>query len=394
MIMLILDSPSNDPRFNIAAEEYLMKETQGEYAFFYINDPSVIIGKHQNALAEINIPWIRQHEIPVIRRMSGGGTVWHDRGNLNFSFILNGQEGKLVNFRQYAGPVVEYLRGLGIGAEFGERNEILAGGLKISGNAEHIHRNRVLHHGTLLYSSDLSMLQNALDTDPDLYEDRAVQSIPCRVGNIRDLLDKPMDIAGFRRQLIANVMLHFQDSEIFALGERETGRIQELVLEKYSRWNWNMGYSPKYRLQREWMIGRILLKTELEVEKGHIKNCRLTVLKQFLFPDNIPPGERKKNILPDDAIVTGARNYGNLYDILGRQTRDAGPGKEPVVDLTRGAARSKIAADSAIRDASRLKVLAEGLIGVPHDPDALRTAISERDLVKPGWIDIFVKGLF
>jgi lipoate-protein ligase A len=391
MSMLILDSPSNDPRFNIAAEEYLMKETKEDYAFFYINDPSISIGKHQNALAEINLPWTRQHDIPVIRRMSGGGTVWHDRGNLNFSFILNGKEGELVNFRHYAGPVVEYLRGLGIGAEFGERNEILAGGLKISGNAEHIHRNRVLHHGTLLFSSDLSMLQKALDTDPDLYEDRAVQSIRSRVGNISDLLDKPMEIADFRRYLIYHVMMHFPGSEIYALSDTETGRIQELVMEKYSRWDWNMGYSPRYRLQREWMIGRIMLKTELEVEKGYIRNCRLTVLKQFLFPDDIPPGEKKKNILPHDALVTGARDYGTLDDILGKRI----PVRENKTgDLTPGAIPEKIPADNAIRDAGRLKVLAESLIGVPHDPDALRTAISERDLLKPGWIDIFVKGLF
>ena len=160
--MNILDSPYTDPRYNIAAEEYLLKETEDDYAFFYVNSPSLIIGKHQNSYSEINLEYIRSNRIPVIRRISGGGTVWHDMGNLNFSFILNGEEGKLVNFREYAQPVVDFLNTLGVKASFGSRNEILVEGLKISGNAEHIHRNRVLHHGTLLFNSDLDALKRSL----------------------------------------------------------------------------------------------------------------------------------------------------------------------------------------------------------------------------------------
>ena len=172
--MLILDSPSTDPHFNLAAEEYLLKETDRDYAFFYINGPSIIIGKHQNAWAEINLPWTRKNNIPVVRRISGGGTVWHDEGNLNFSFVLTGEEGKLVNFREYAAPVLDFLVKLGIPAEFGKRNEIMVEGLKISGNAEHVFRKRVLHHGTLLFSSDLSQLKDALDTDPEEYQDKSI----------------------------------------------------------------------------------------------------------------------------------------------------------------------------------------------------------------------------
>ena len=162
--MLILDSPYTDPRYNIAAEEYLLKETGEDYAFFYINEPSIIIGKHQNAYAEVNLDYVRQNHIKVIRRISGGGTVWHDRGNLNFSFILKGEEGKQVNFRGYAQPVVDFLDELGVEASFGPRNEILVGDLKISGNAEHIHRKRVLHHGTLLFDSDLDGREYHQDT--------------------------------------------------------------------------------------------------------------------------------------------------------------------------------------------------------------------------------------
>jgi lipoate-protein ligase A len=403
--MLILDSPSNDPAFNIAAEEYLLKEKTEEYAFFYINDPSVIIGKHQNALAEINLPWTRQHDIPVIRRLSGGGTVWHDRGNLNFSFIRNGEQGKLVNFREYAAPVLACLKGMGLEAEFGDRNEMLAGGIKISGNAEHIHRNRVLHHGTLLYSSDLTRLKNALDMDPDLYEDKAVQSIRSRVGNICDLLEKPMDIADFRRQVIARVIMESPGSEIYALTDLETERIQELVTGKYDSWEWNMGYSPRYRLRHEWMIGRVLMETELEVEKGHIKTCRLTVLKQFLTSGVTIPGEEGKSMLPDDSIVTGAKDYGDLDDILGEARpapvhsgSDTPGGSNPPGGSDShegsGATHPGQGTDPAVRDARRLEYLAGALTGQRHDPAVLREMISEGELVKPGWIDTFVKGLF
>ena len=123
MTMFILDSPSTDPYFNIAAEEYLLKATEGDFVFIYVNEPSIITGKHQNAYAEINLPYVLENNIPVVRRISGGGTVWHDPGNVNFSFILNGQEGKLVNFRQYATPVLTFLQSLRVPAEFGSRNE-------------------------------------------------------------------------------------------------------------------------------------------------------------------------------------------------------------------------------------------------------------------------------
>ena len=334
--MLILDSRSTDPLFNIAAEEYLLKASLREYAFFYINDPSIIIGKHQNAWAEINLAWAGQKKIPVVRRLSGGGTVWHDPGNLNFSFILNGEEGKLVNFREYASPVLEFLRTLGVRAEFGKRNEMLVGEFKISGNAEHVHRKRILHHGTLLFSSDLSMLQHALDTNPDLYKDKAVQSVRSRVGNIRDFLTKPMEISDFRRQLLKHISKVFPDTEIYTLTDNETRGIQELVREKYSLWKWNIGYSPKYRLVREWDMGNIRMRAELEVEKGHITKCHLT-------------GDAPGSDVPDGSLKG---------------------------------------------DAPGFEALAESLIGAEHDPDSLKAMISANKLVDPDWIDIFVKGLF
>jgi lipoate-protein ligase A len=273
--MFILDSPSSYPFINIAAEEFLLKETDGDFTFIYVNDPSIIIGKHQNAYAEINLPYIQEKGIPVVRRISGGGTVWHDHGNVNFSFVLNGKEGQLVNFREYAMPVLAYLQNLGIPAEFGNRNEILVEGKKISGNAEHVFRKRVLHHGTLLFSSDLHALKAALGTEPGRYEDRAVQSVRSEVANIHDFLEPGAGITAFREGLISHLSGSFEGSEKYVLSAAETARIRELVSQKYNTWEWNIGYSPRYRMTRsiEWNGKPVGIR--LEVEKGKIMEMEI-----------------------------------------------------------------------------------------------------------------------
>ena len=273
--MFILDSPSTDPYFNIAAEEYLLKETDGDFTFIYVNDPSIIIGKHQNAYAEINLPYILENGIPLVRRISGGGTVWHDPGNVNFSFILNGKEGQLVNFREYATPVLTFLQNLMIPAEFGSRNEILAEGKKISGNAEHVYRKRVLHHGTLLFSSDLHALESALRIEHGKYQDRAVQSVRGKVVNIQDFLETRTDVSAFREGLIRDLSGFFEGSKRYEFSETDTVRIRELVSQKYSTWKWNIGYSPRYKMTREidWNGKPVMIN--LEVEKGRIKEIEI-----------------------------------------------------------------------------------------------------------------------
>jgi lipoate-protein ligase A len=279
MTMFILDSPSTDPYFNIAAEEYLLKERDGNYAFIYINAPSIIIGKHQNAYAEINLPWVLENRIPVVRRISGGGTVWHDPGNVNFSFILNGEPGKLVDFRHYAGPVMDYLRSLNLPAEFGSRNEILVGGMKISGNAEHVYRSRVLHHGTLLYHADLTALEAALKVEESRYTDKAVQSVRSEVENILALLERKEDISVFRKGLVDHLSGSLSESVRYVFDDEDIEKINERVSRKYSTWKWNIGYSPRYQMSCEidWEGEPVVVR--LEVETGKIKSIRFDVDK-------------------------------------------------------------------------------------------------------------------
>jgi len=175
--MLIVNRPHTDPWFNIAAEEYFLKNFQEDIFMLWQNEASIIVGKHQNTLAEINYPYVKENGIPVIRRISGGGTVFHDLGNLNFTFIQNGEKGKLVDFRKFTDPILAVLNKMGVPAVFEGKNDLRVDGLKISGNAEHVFKNRVLHHGTLLFSSVLNDLGKALKVKTDRFTDKAVKSI-------------------------------------------------------------------------------------------------------------------------------------------------------------------------------------------------------------------------
>ena len=187
--MLIIQNSTTDPYFNIAVEEYLLKNFTDDCFILYQNKPSIIIGKHQNTLAEINYQYVKENNIAVVRRLSGGGTVYHDLGNLNFSFIKNsGNDKNLVDFKMYTTPIIEVLKQLGVNAEFGGHNDIQVNGFKISGNAEHIFKKRVLHHGTLLFSSDLSILNNAIKAPENRYSDKAVKSVRAVVANIKDFI--------------------------------------------------------------------------------------------------------------------------------------------------------------------------------------------------------------
>ena len=178
----------------------------------YRNEPSVIIGKHQNTLAEINHPYLNEHEIHLVRRLSGGGTVYHDMGNINFLFILSGEAGKLVDFKRFLLPVLTILQNMGLPVEYGGRNDLLIDGKKISGNAEHVFRNRILHHGTLLYSSDLTVLENVLRVSPGKYIDKAVRSVRSKVTNISDYLKSKMTVEKFTQKLYEEIKSHFSIS--------------------------------------------------------------------------------------------------------------------------------------------------------------------------------------
>jgi len=260
MITFCINQTNSDPYFNLAAEEYYLKNFQEDFFMLWCSQPSVVVGKHQNALAEINHEFVRTHQIPVARRLSGGGTVFHDPGNVNFTFIRNVEKISEVNFKVFTMPVISALRKLGIDAYTTGRNDLMIDGKKISGNAEHVHRNRVLHHGTLLFDSHLDALKGALKVDLSKFEDKAVQSNRSEVTNIANYLTNPISVEEFTDFLFGEISQNYPEFQIYELTPEDLDAIQKLSIEKYQTWDWIFGYSPRYRFTNK-----------LETENGEIQ---------------------------------------------------------------------------------------------------------------------------
>ncbi len=273
--MLCIVSPYANPYFNLASEEYLLKCFQEDVMLLYRNTPSIVVGKHQNTLAEINLPFVQENDILVARRISGGGTVFHDLGNLNFAFFTSGKEGDLVDYKRATLPIIEALKGMGLEVSLGKRNQLVLKKLKISGTASHVFKQRVLHHGTLLFSSEMGSLSAALKTEKDRFTDRAVKSIPSRVTNIRDHLTEQMDVEIFQQRILDHVLQTHKDARSYSLSETDLQEIGVLRDSKFSTWEWNFGYSPKYQFCQSIFFKSGQLDLHMNVEKGIIKELKI-----------------------------------------------------------------------------------------------------------------------
>ncbi len=276
MITFCLHQTGTDPFFNLAAEEYFLKNFQENFFLLWRSKPSVVVGKHQNALAEINHDFVHKNQIPVARRLSGGGTVFHDLGNLNFTFIRNVEKIQEVNFKIFTFPIVEALKKLGVEAYTTGRNDLLIKGKKISGNAEHVHRNRVLHHGTLLFNSQLDALKGALKVDLSKFEDKAVQSNRSEVTNIAPYLPEPMSVEVFGSRLFSEISKQIAGSQEYSPTEADLAAIQKLSEEKYQTWDWIFGYSPRYRFKNKFQTANGEIAIQLLVEKGLLVEVEIT----------------------------------------------------------------------------------------------------------------------
>jgi len=257
------------PAFNLAAEEWLLHNSPESLFMVWRNAPAVIVGRHQNTAAEIDHDFVRERGIAVIRRITGGGAVFHDLGNVNFSFVHLGSNAGGLDFVRFTTPILEALQGMGVECSFGGRNDLVAGGRKFSGNAQHIERDRVLHHGTLLFDSRLDDLAGALRPDPLKFQDKAQKSVPARVCMLKEHLPL-LDVEEFMRLLFAHMLQTLPGARRDLSGEEKTA-IAKLAHARYESWEWNFGTSPAYGFVRRARIPAGTFDVRLDVKQGIIR---------------------------------------------------------------------------------------------------------------------------
>ncbi|AZU61197.1 lipoate--protein ligase [Neobacillus mesonae] len=276
--MLFIDNKGiTDPRINLAIEEYALKnlDINETYFLFYINEPSIIIGKNQNTIEEINTDYVEKNGIHVVRRLSGGGAVYHDLGNLNFSFITKDDGESFHNFRKFTEPVIAALQKLGVNAELSGRNDIEVEGRKISGNAQFSTRGRMFTHGTLLLNSEMENVASALKVKKEKIESKGIKSVRSRVANISEFLSEKISIEEFRSFLLKNIFEGQEEIPEYVLTEEDWRNIHELSKERYQNWDWNYGKSPKFNYQHSHRFPAGTIDVRLDVNKGFIENCKI-----------------------------------------------------------------------------------------------------------------------
>ena len=267
-----METGSHNPFYNLAFEEYVLaNRREGNYLLLWQNANTIVVGQNQNTAEEINEAFVREHQINVVRRTTGGGAVYHDLGNLNYSFISDAGVSSEMNRRQFVEPVVEALRGLGLDAEASGRNDILVSGCKVSGTAQRVLNGRILHHGTLLFDADSSMIAGALNVDPLKFRSKGVRSVRSRVGNIRNFLPVDMTIMEFWDYLIRTLSGTGLRTETLSTSEMEA--VLALKESKYDTWEWNFGRSPggcQLAGKQKWDGG--ILEIHASVKQGHIRD--------------------------------------------------------------------------------------------------------------------------
>ncbi|MFY0643581.1 MAG: lipoate--protein ligase [Bacteroidia bacterium] len=239
-------SQSDNPSANLAWEEYFLKNSHEDYLLFYVNRPSVIIGKHQNPWREVNLSFCKKNNIDIHRRLSGGGAVYHDFNNINFSYIRS-KPTDFVNFKEHITPISMALKQLGVNNHITERNDIFIDDKKISGNAEHVDntRKRILHHGTLLCDSDLYKLRAALKTEIEGINTHAVDSVRSSVTTISEHL-KGHTTQEILEKLIASISNQLKLDSKNEFDPSTQPEIQKLIRDKFNQWDWNYGHSPQF----------------------------------------------------------------------------------------------------------------------------------------------------
>lgn len=271
--MYYLESASMDPAWNLALEQFVFDQMGPREDCFMLwqNDRTIVVGKYQNVLEEINSTYVKEHGITVVRRLSGGGAVYHDRGNLNFTFVARDCQGGMIDFSSFCRPVVDALREMGVPAQINGRNDMTIGDKKFSGNAQYLRQGRVMHHGTLMFDSDLEVVGQALAVRPDKIQSKGLKSVRSRVTNIKPYVNDPqMTVEDFWAALRERMFWCFSMRK-YQLSPQELEQVEELRERIYSQWEWNHGHSPACSIRKERRVeGCGTLQIHMDVEKGNI----------------------------------------------------------------------------------------------------------------------------
>ncbi|MBM7571473.1 lipoate--protein ligase [Aquibacillus albus] len=314
-----------DPHINLAIEEYVLKNFGEEdtYLLFYINEPSIIIGKNQNTIEEINTNYVEDNGIHVVRRLSGGGAVYHDLGNLNFSFITKDDGDSFHNFAKFTQPVVEALKELGVPAELKGRNDLVADGRKISGNAQFTTRGRMFSHGTLMFDSEIEHVVSALNVKTEKIKSKGIKSIRSRVANISEFMDEKITMDAFKDHILKYIFNVDDINNVpqYKLTEQDWENIHQLSKERYQQWDWNYGKSPKFNIQHSHKFDAGLVDVRLDVDKGIIKNCK--IYGDFFGVGDISVLEEKlKDVRYERQSIEDALNEIDVPHYLGKISKE------------------------------------------------------------------------
>ncbi len=272
--MKLILSPSTDPAFNLALEQYVFDhmDRSQEYFMLWQNENTVVIGKNQNTFAEVHHKVAREKQISIVRRLSGGGAVYHDLGNLNFTFILDAKNTTELDLHLFCQPITELLQSLGVPAEINGRNDITIEGKKFSGNAQYIKQGRIMHHGTLMFQSDLSVVSDVLNVSSDKFRTKATKSVRSRITNISPFLKEPISLEEFKDLIIKHILkTDIVQSHIFT--QEELALIHKIKTERYDTYEWTYGYSPSCAITKKRYFDQCgLLEIHMNCKDGNIQD--------------------------------------------------------------------------------------------------------------------------
>lgn len=275
--MIYILGKTYSPHLNLALEEYCFREMLSENRIFMLwrNTPSIIVGKYQNTLQEINTEYVRDAGIDVVRRISGGGTVYHDLNNLNFTFIANDVDRKGFDLKEFTLPVISALAKLGVQAWVSPRNDLRIGQDKICGTAQACTRRRMMFHGCLLFDSDLTALTYSLKEPKEKITSAGVKSVRSTVTNIRSYLSCDMDIELFMLKILEEVRMFYPEMREYIFSEQEKMYCEQNIMDKYTTWEWNYAMSPPFTMEKEEVVKGNKVKGIIDVSKGVIEEVHL-----------------------------------------------------------------------------------------------------------------------